>query len=102
MADWLDAFEIDLNARCEGNRLWTVIDYEPPKVNQIVIAVCMEDQDVGVANIVRVHGVRQLPDKGWHVSFDWLPEHWGTFGSGAVEVQYDLADVLLAETEDVD
>jgi hypothetical protein len=85
VTDWLMAFDIDVNMRCDHERLWTVIDHDaalPDEGDRVVVA-CLEQENkgYGFAAVVRVHAVSQLPSDDptdparWMVEFDWTESH---------------------------
>lgn len=79
MPTFLSAYDIDVNTRVAGNRLWTIINTleGAPEIGETVIVACLEDEDTncGFGLVVRVHEIAPR-DSGRHlISFDWLDEH---------------------------
>lgn len=76
--EWLPAYDVDVNARTEGNRLFTAVNKEDglPRPGDPVVVACLDHEweNKGRAKIVTVHEVYESEDhpENLIISFDWL------------------------------
>jgi hypothetical protein len=73
--EWLKAYDIDMSARTEGNRLFTAVTAEdglPSPGDQVIVSYLEKDwENQGRGKLVHVHDVYKQGDR-YIVTFDWL------------------------------
>lgn len=77
--EFFTAYDIDVNMRSDGNRLWTIVDETDQQPGDVALVVCLEGEAKGdgFGAMVRVHDVfpaKNAAEKSV-ITFDWLDEH---------------------------